>query len=42
MPLPPMPGSESDAVATSLAGDLEQLTVDDEEVVEQQEMPRYD
>ena len=42
VPLPPMPGSESDVVAASLAADLEQLTLDDEEAAEQPEMPEYE
>ena len=42
VPLPPMPGSESDVVAASLAADLEQLTLDDEEAAEQLEMPTYE
>jgi superfamily I DNA and/or RNA helicase len=42
VPLPPMPGSESDVIAASLAADLEQLTLDDEEAAEQLEMPTYE
>ena len=41
VPLQPMPGAESDTVATSLAGDMEQLTLDDETPAEL-EMPHYE